>query len=436
MNSADSVVARLKILPSGDVGVDLPPAAVAMLRHNYKDKFYFQVITDEGKLVDGDTDLPLPTVEQLKSMRLPRYMDMRIHNERVRTLLMMSSVEQNPSTQVYIQCGETLESRSTLIRHILLGTVSSQLLVIVFGATAVWFGVTQGLSRLAVLQAQIAQRSQTDLSSINEGAAPLEVRPLVHAINNLLAVLKDDLEAKQRFVSNAAHQLRTPLAGLKTYVGILKKMVNEPAVSEVVAQLDAGTDKTTHMVNRLLALAKVEPNAGAALNHKVLDLNHLVSEAATLLVVTAVAKNIELSFDPSENTALISGDEASLQELATNIIENAILYTPEGGSVRVSVLSVETISLIVEDNGPGIPPEERERVFERFYRILGTGVSGTGLGLAIVNEIARTHNARVLLDAGLDGKGTKVKVEFMPIEKATQLTSRLEQKSQSNSEPS
>jgi two-component system sensor histidine kinase TctE len=177
-------------------------------------------------------------------------------------------------------------------------------------------------------------------------------------------------------------------------------------------QLDVGTNNTVHLVNKLLSLAKAEPNALAQSNYSLIDLNTVASESATSLAVAAVEKNIELAFEASTGPALVNGDLSGLNDLITNLIENAIIYTPNDGRITVSITNSDTVALCVEDTGPGIPTSERERVFERFYRILGTGVSGSGLGLAIVNEIAKSHNAKVTLASGANDKGTKVTVEF------------------------
>ncbi len=410
VNSSDSVVGRLRI-KDGRVDVDMPPAVINLLRHNFKDKFYYQVISYEGKLIEGDSALPLP--KELPDFETAQWGFSAVDGEPVRTVLTEVFVEESPSHRVYVQVAETLRSRKALANHILFNTALSQLVLISFGATAVWFGVTRGLSRLDLLRNAVAARSQNDLRPLDEDEAPTEVRPLVRSINGLLILLREDLEAKQRFVANAAHQLRTPLAGLKTYIGLLKKLDTNENAAEVLKQLDAGADRTTHLVNRLLALAKAEPDAAGQADHQVLDLNDIASEATSSLVVAAVEKNIDISFESAANRAYVLGDKGSLQELVINIVENAVLYTPVGGTVCVSVELGETVRLQVEDSGPGIPVEERERVFERFYRILGSGVSGSGLGLAIVSEIARSHNARVFIDSGQGGLGARVVVEFI-----------------------
>jgi two-component system, OmpR family, sensor histidine kinase TctE len=419
MSSADSIVARVR--HKGNLlDVDLPPSALAILERGSKEKFYFQVYSADGKFLDGDSVLPPPG--PLLNQPMPFFEDCTIEGESVRAVMIEASVEESPAIHVFIRVAETLHDRTALARQILFHTVFSQLIVIVFGALAVYCGVTAGLRPLEQLRKDVSRRSQSDLRPLNTDHAPQEVRPLVQSINELLAILREDIESKQRFVANAAHQLRTPLAGLKTYIGILKKLVTSPNAVEVLNQLDCGADRTTHMVNRLLALAKAEPNSLRQMKQEVIDLNSVVSESASTLVPEAVNKKIDLSFESSGGAAIILGDRPSLQELAVNIIENAVRYTPENGTVTVAVTSGDTVRFVVEDTGPGIPAHERERVFERFYRILGTGVSGSGLGLSIVSEIARAHNARVLISTPAGGTGTRVEVEFIRAKSANEWT--------------
>lgn len=420
LNSADSVIARLRLHENG-VDVDLPPAAVSILRRNFKDRVYFQVISSTGKLIDGDKDLPMPgDLSSVVNDRLPMFNYSRANNEVVRTVLMEAFVAEAPQRRAFVQLAETLGTRKALATHILINTAISGLTVIVFGAVFIWLGVSRGLLQLDELIRALSSRSQFDLRPIDESAAPQEVRSLVHSLNDLLSQLREDIESKQRFVANAAHQLRTPLAGLKTYIGILQKLVSEPTAKEVLQQLDAGADRTTHLVNRLLALSKFEQSAEGQTKHTVVDLNAVAAASASNLVVEAVSKNIDLSFESASSQAWVLGDESSLVEMITNLVENAVRYTPANGSVSVSVVILQDlVRLQVDDTGPGIPAAERERVFERFYRILGTDVSGSGIGLAIVNEVARSHQARVLIDdVPHQASGTRITVEFLKAEKS------------------
>jgi two-component system sensor histidine kinase TctE len=191
----------------------------------------------------------------------------------------------------------------------------------------------------------------------------------------------------------------------------MAEKANDEELSTAVAQLDNGLNRITHLVNRLLALAKAEPNAAAKIKPQDFDLNLVAAEATSDLVGDAIDKNVDLAFEGAEGPLLVSGDPASVRELVMNLVDNAVRYTPTGGHVTVRVQNGHSAVLAVEDDGPGIPESERERVFERFYRVLGVGGGGSGLGLAIVREIAKSHTAKVLLDSSETG-GTIIKVEF------------------------
>lgn len=409
LDSVDSVIGRLRI-KNGEVDVDLPPAVVSLLLHNFRDDFFFQIISPNGQLIDGDADLPMPV--STMGLREPKFGYSIARGEMVRTLLVLAHVEDAPDKTVFVQVAETMESRKQLARRIFVGTAISQLLIIVLGAAAINLGVDVGLRKLELLRKQLASRPQHDLSHIEVAGTPQELGPLLGALNNLFDVVREDQESRQRFVSNAAHQMKTPLAGLKTYIGVLKNLVNDTASQNVINQIDAGIDRTDHLVKRLLSLAKAEPRALLAIKHELLDLNELLPEILVDFAPEALSKQIELAFEGSERPALIMGDRDGLKEMICNLVENALRYSPESGHVTVSVVCGDSVKLLVEDGGPGIPESERSKVFERFYRVLGTGVSGSGLGLSIVSEVARSHNARVQVDSGPQGRGSLFTVEF------------------------
>lgn len=228
-----------------------------------------------------------------------------------------------------------------------------------------------------------------------------------------------DLEFQQRFVANAAHQFRTPLAGLKTYIYAAKRLPSNERMNNLLDQIESGTDRMSRLSNQLLALAKADP-ANKFGTYDSVDLNLIVSDVTAGFVEKALDKEIELSFEGSDTPAVIRGNATGLTELTANLIENAILYTQFGGQIVVRLFYENNegcIALSVQDNGPGIPQPERERVFERFYRVLGTEAPGSGLGLAIVKEIATAHEAKVSI-ASLDPEsGTTVKVSFPTLSK-------------------
>ncbi|MBI4533839.1 MAG: sensor histidine kinase N-terminal domain-containing protein, partial [Candidatus Melainabacteria bacterium] len=332
VNSADSVAARMRI-KDGRIVVDLPPAAQAVLRYNSVDKFYYQVLKPTGELISGDAVLPRPS--QGLEEGVPRFRTAQIGKEKVRIVGIEAPVTETNDVPMIVQVGETLISRQQLSRDIWMSIVVPQLIMVLLGAAAVWFGVGRGLDPLRVLQKAITKRSPSDLSPVGEATAPEEVLPLVQSINDLLGRLRDDIKAQQRFVANAAHQLRTPLAGLKTYSSLGTSLSDIGALQKVMKQIDLGLDRTTHLVNQLLALARMDPGHGPGLHHGVIDLNFIVSDVVAEQVLQAVKKNIDLSFESAPEPAMVSGDMTGLQQLVSNLLDNALVYTPEAGKVSI-----------------------------------------------------------------------------------------------------
>jgi two-component system sensor histidine kinase TctE len=293
---------------------------------------------------------------------------------------------------VQILVAERVTVRRDFAGQIILRMVLPQAVLIFAAALAVWYGIARGLAPLAHLRREIEQRSHRDLSALPEEQAPQEVRPLIRAMNDLLQRLGAAIAAQQRFIADAAHQLRTPLAGLQTQTELALRQSQNGGVDESLQQLRIATEQTTRLVNQLLSLARAEPGAQRSFAMEPLELDRLVREATTEW-----------------------GNDFLLREMLNNLLDNAIRYTQPGGQVTVCVTAREgRVVLSVEDNGPGIAESERERVFERFYRVLGSGVEGCGLGLAIVREIAQSHGAEVKLRPGPAGAGTVVWIVFPP----------------------
>ncbi len=409
LNTADSIIARLK-LDTIKVWVDMPPAAQAILRHNYRDKIYFQVLQRDGTRISGDAILPKP-IGPLDSVE-PRFRYFKLNGEDVRMVRVKVDVPHISNQSLLVQVAQTLNSRTQMTQHLLLSIVLPQMILILLGVSCVSFGVTRGLKPLKTLERDLSVRSPTDLTPITSEETPIEVRPLVDSINDLLHRLRDDIEHQHRFVANAAHQFRTPLAGLKTYIYAAKRLPSEEKMQSVLERIEAGTDRMTHLANKLLILAKSEPAGIVEGKFENIDLNFVASETTAEFASEALPKNLELCFIGSDKPAVIYGEVTDLAELTSNLIENAVLYTQRGGNVTVRVSNGKVVQLTVQDNGPGIPEEERERVFERFYRVLGTEVPGSGLGLPIVKEIAAAHKAKVEIESGTLGVGTCVTVTF------------------------
>lgn len=410
LDSARCVSSRL-IFKHANVIVDMPPAAQSILKWNEKDDFFYAVLTSRGQLISGDDSVPDPIWGQLS--KEATFRDARINGHDVRVVELEVPVPDHPNNEfVVIQVAETLQGREELIDKVLLGVVLPQLLLIILAALAVWFGVKRGLSPLKELENAVASRTPSDLRPLAAQSAPKEVKPLVNAINVLLERLREDREAQKRFVANAAHQLRTPLAGLKTQTELASRYRSSDDLHHALNNISTSAARAARLVQQLLALARVEPGAFKMTRREPVDLNAIARDATAGLVAQALAKKIDLGFEGLNCSCIILGDGSSLYELCSNLIENAILYTHEGGKVTVRLENPERPILSIEDNGPGIPVDERERVFERFYRALGTAVDGSGLGLSIVREIAELHGATVSLRGGPDGSGTTAVVQF------------------------
>ncbi|MBI2292941.1 MAG: sensor histidine kinase N-terminal domain-containing protein [Betaproteobacteria bacterium] len=396
----------------GQVHVDLPRAALDMLEYDGHDRIYYQINDATGAFVAGHRGLPLPGERAPPGK--PVYYDGSYGGSPVRIAALYSMVpgasDQGP---ILIQVAETLNKRQILADEILLGMLWPELLLIVLVGVLVWYGVERGLRPLAALQREISRRSHRDLSPLAEHNVPGEVHALIHAMNGLLARLSEAMSAQQRFIADAAHQLRTPLAGLKTQTELALRQQELSEVRHTLQHLHTATGRTTHLVNQLLSLARAEPGAVRAHALTALNLDDLARDTTTEWVPRAIERNIDLGFDGTPAAAGIERDVLLIREMLGNLRDNAIRYTPSGGRVTVRVAAErDQVELSVEDNGPGIPPAERERVFERFHRVLGSGAEGCGLGLAIVHEIAQSHNAKTRLGPGPGGRGTRVTVAF------------------------
>ncbi len=260
----------------------------------------------------------------------------------------------------------------------------------------VWFALARGLSPLAQLQERIRARRPDDLSPIDSRQVPEEISPLVRSLNEMLGRLAQTIEMQKRFIADAAHQMKTPLAGMRMQSELALRQLDPDEIHRSLEQLAKSSESATRLVNQLLALARAEnqPQAGVAFEQ--VDLAALARATVQDWVQASFTHRIDLGFEQPDYPIEIAGNPLMLRELLSNLIDNALRYTPAGGSVTVRVrLEREQAIVEVEDTGPGIAPAERGRVFERFYRILGSGAPGSGLGLAIVREIAQQHGAEI-----------------------------------------
>ena len=310
-----------------------------------------------------------------------------------------------------VQVGETLHKRNRLIGEILVSAVGSTALVALGSIALAWFGVTQGFRPFQRLRLELLSRSPTDLRSLEQSGAPVEIVPVVGAFNRLLGHLRDASTMQQRFLANAAHQLRTPLAGLQMHLELLFRRDLPADVRAELERMHSATVRASRLANQLPALAKADSSQQRGREHELVDLLTVASAAARDWASRAFDQNIDLGF--SLERAVILGDSLLLAELIDNLIDNALRYTPSGGRVTVTTGHHGDVPyLSVADTGPGIPVAERGKVLERFYRIAGTPGEGSGLGLAIVREVVDRHGGELTIDTCSDYGGTRVQVTF------------------------
>lgn len=308
-----------------------------------------------------------------------------------------------------VQVAQPLSARRQLAADVALKTVAPLLLLFPFLGTLIWITVGSGLTPVRRVAAEVESRDANALTPIPDADLPQEIRPLTHALNDLLSRLDHALGAQRAFVADAAHELRTPLTALKLQIQLAERADNETERRAAFDELKRGFERATHVVQQLLTLARHEPGASPGTREPV-DLAALARIVVSTLAPAAQARHIDLGLQ-QEAAATVVGDPDALRILLGNLVENAIRYTPEGGKVDIGIQVDEAGAVIeVQDNGSGIPPQEMERVFARFYRVPGTQAPGSGLGLAIVREIADAHGARVALEN--TGGGLRARVVF------------------------
>ncbi|MBO7173066.1 MAG: two-component sensor histidine kinase [Burkholderiaceae bacterium] len=283
-------------------------------------------------------------------------------------------------------------------------------LLLPFLAIAVWLVVGQGLSSLNRTAKLVSQRSPTSLAPIPTEGLPQEAVGLVTALNDLLKRLQESLESQRRFASDAAHELRTPLTALKLQIQLAERAKTQEAQLKAFSRLHDGIERATRLVQQLLTIARLDPDATQK-PFVAVDLEKVLQSTHDEMTVVAEQKAIEITTDL--HSTIVNGMEDALKLLVTNLTDNAIRYTPEGGKIRLRVSRFAGQAVVeISDNGPGIAMEERERIFDRFYRALGTKTQGHGLGLAIVKRIVEIHQGSICVTDGLDGQGTTMRIEL------------------------
>ncbi|SER22807.1 two-component system, OmpR family, sensor histidine kinase TctE [Giesbergeria anulus] len=424
-------LAQLVTVYRGKVQFNLPQPASEILRADDSDIVYYQVVGPRGQLLSGERDLPMPPEDEIPNTSQVRLRDAELRGIDIRVAYIWVRLPITSKGLALVQVAETREKRSVLATEIIKGVMLPQFVILPLAVLLVWLALARGIRPLHQLEERIRARSPDDLSPLDHKAVPLEVAPLVDAVNDLLNRLHDSLATQKRFLADAAHQLKTPLAGLRMQADLAQREgTSTEELKRSLQQIGRSSIRATHTVNQLLALARAE-GSGAVMPREPCDLARLVIEVVRDSVPRALDKRIDLGYDgaePGDAGVRLEANPTLLMELVRNLVDNAIHYTPSTaehpGVVTARVLTEpETQSLVlqVEDSGPGVPEAERELVFQPFYRALGTEADGSGLGLPIVLEIARQHGAEVSLDDAHPGQtppGALFTVRFpaLPVE--------------------
>jgi two-component system sensor histidine kinase TctE len=360
-------------------------------------RVWFQIIASDGEMLRGEADLPPPSLYDFPEIGVIKLRNDSLNGEEVRIAYTHVQVEETEGAAptLLVQVAETEQARDRLANEIIKGVIFPQFVILPLAVGLVWFGLSRGLSPLQRVRQRLHDRRPDDLSPIDRGGVPAEIAPLVDAFNELLTRLDDRIGAQQRFIADAAHQMKTPLAGLRTQAELALRETDPAQLRRSLEQLAISSGRAAHLISQLLALARTE-NQRVAGGLQPIDLAPLLREVVTGWVDAALARGIDFGLEDDDIPSPINGHPILLRELFGNLIDNALRYTPAGGRVTVRRRhDGGDIVIEVEDSGPGIALAEREMVFERFYRVLGSGIEGSGLGLAIVREIARQHAAQV-----------------------------------------
>ena len=424
-------LAQLITVQNQRASFNLPQPAREILRADDSDEVFYQVLGGKGELLGGERELPLPTDDEKGLPGEVRLRDDELRGVAVRVaytwvkLPIATTAATGTLQPALVQVAETREKRSVLAAEIIKGVMLPQFVIMPLAVLLVWLALARGIKPLHLLEQRIRRRRPDDLSPLDDKAVPMEVAPLVQSVNDLLTRLNDSIATQKRFLADAAHQLKTPLAGLRMQADLAQREgTSTEDLKRSLQQIGRSSIRATHTVNQLLALARAE-SGGIHIARQPCNLVQLTMDVVQDCLPRAMDKRIDLGFEGAEAHmpgVWLDGNPTLLQELVRNLVDNAINYTPSSpdkpGMVTARVLADtfgHVLLLQVEDSGPGVPEAERELVFQPFYRALGSEADGSGLGLPIVMEIARQHEAEVTLEDANPGQqppGARFTVRF------------------------
>jgi two-component system sensor histidine kinase TctE len=403
--SARVIAEAVRVDANGSVQIDIPPAALEMFDTGYGDRVFYQVVTAWGNLVAGFPDLPRPERDQIGE-------DKTFRTDGVRVLMLSHPVVGlDKDSTISVAVAVTHNSQYAMRRRLWLSDFTKQLALVLLAGLVTIIGLQRGLAPVLRLRDAVRGRGRQRLDPLDPHMVQNELRPLVHALNDHMERVQNQMAAQRRFVSNAAHQLRTPLALISTQASFAARETDNGRRDEALTALRSSTRQVTRLASQLLTLSRAEPGSRRPRNDTI-DLAETARRVLETLAEGALRRNIDLGLEADETPVHIEGDGTMLREMLVNLVDNALRYTQAGGRVTVGIgRDGDTALLWVEDNGPGIPEAERAQVFERFYRIMGTEPEGSGLGLAIVREVVDGAGGSVTLGDAAGG-GLLVRVRL------------------------
>ncbi len=410
----DALTVALMLKSNSNHG-DLSPQARFLLEYDPDGRDYFAIRSARDGLIDGSHSLPMPA-KPMHPGEAPILSDAKLHDTRLRVASIAIANPSRAGDIITISMGENMRSRRRQARQILLLAVPLQAMLIVVLLLLVRFGVSSGLKVLEPLTRRLAGRER-DLTPIEDSDVPVELLPLTRTIDGLFARQRELIALHERFIADAAHQLRTPLAGLALHVDRARTHAQDETLRDALQHIGTLTARVTRTSNQLLALTRAQAPPNPRSRHQPVDLAKLLRQTIEPRLHEAWRSGVDLGYEGPEEAAPIPGNSAQLQEMVDNLIDNALRYAGRDGSVTVGLeVDVEGRSCIsVEDNGPGVDAEMLPRLGERFFRDPDSNGTGTGLGLAIVGHIAERHNARVVYRRS-SKHGLRVEIHFPPLE--------------------
>ena len=413
LSAASRAIADSMTIEDGEIALDLSPAIFGMLESNARDNVYYSV-RHRGRLLTGYADLPNIAPDNLSDTQ--RTFGKGSYLGRPIRIVAEARGLPNIEGPVLVEVAETLDAREQSIRRMMIALVLLEVTLIGFAAVLLPLAVRWGLRPVAQVRDDMDSRAASDLTPLPLAGVPAELRDLVRSFNAMLGRLDAAVQNMRRFTADASHQMRTPLSILRTHIDVLRQSTpGSPEAEESIDDIEQASERLRHLLVQLLVLARADSATSQQVQRERVDLNIISETAASERAFQAVRSGVELVFVRQQDSLFAQTHASLAGELISNLIDNAIRYNETGGSVVVSVeVQPDGAAVIVEDDGPGIAPADRERVFTRFTRLdRDNSREGSGLGLPIARSLADAIGAKIILETARSGQGLRASVVFM-----------------------